>query len=212
MFNVVRTQPAPDVRNNYRSEEVVFELEKIFYGKCYLCEDIVSDPQIDHFIPVEIDKTKKYDWNNLYYSCGRCNSIKGTTTDLLDCCNPDIDVSKKIKCLCGVKKTDDVIVEAQSDDVQTINTAQLLHRCYNEENTAIRCISRKQLHERIFQKYTDFLLHSNKLYDISASEREQNIAKKELQNMIDIAFPFSIFWKWHIKSEPFLSAQISGGL
>ena len=61
MFNVIRTKPALDVKKIYLSEEVVFELEKIFYGKCYLCEDVVSDPQIDHFIPVEIDKTKKYD-------------------------------------------------------------------------------------------------------------------------------------------------------
>jgi len=204
MFKVVRSQPGPDVKKNYLSKEVVFELEKIFYGKCYLCEDIVADPQIDHFIPVETDKNKKYDWNNLYYACSRCNNIKGTASDLLDCCDPNIDVFKAIKCLCATNKIDDVLVEAQTDDVKTQNTAQLLHRCYNENNTAIRCISRKQLHERIFQKYSKFLFQSNKLYDISSSEKEKDTAVGELENMIDMAYPFSVFWKWHIKSDTFL--------
>ena len=203
MFNVVRTQPAPDVKKDYLSPQVVFELEKIFYGKCYLCEDIVSNPQIDHFIPVEVDETKKYDWNNLYYSCGRCNSIKGTATDLLDCCNSETDVFNEIKCLCTTNKADDVWVEPQSNDVKTKNTANLLHRCYNENNTAIRCISRKQLHERIFTKYTEFLEQSNKLMD--CPENEQTRAKQQLQNMTDVAYPFSVFWKWHILSDTFLS-------
>jgi len=208
MFNVVRTQPALDVKKNYLSQQVIFELEKIFYGKCYLCEDVVSDPQIDHFIPVEVDETKKYDWNNLYYSCSRCNSIKGTATNLLDCCDPEIDVFSEIKCLCAKNKTDDVLVEPQSNDVKTKNTAQLLHRCYNENNTAIRCISRKQLHERIFTKYSDFLEQTNKLFDIDCPENEQTRAKQQLQNMSDVAYPFSVFWKWHILSDTFLSSII----
>ena len=206
MFNVVRTQPGPDVKKNYLSPEVVFELERIFYGKCYLCEDVVSDPQIDHFIPRDVDKSKEFDWNNLYYSCRRCNTIKSTTTDLLDCCNPTIDVFQAIKCLCATNKTDDVLVEPQSNDVKTKNTAQLLHRCYNENNTAIRCISRKQLHERIFIKYSEFLEQSNKLFDIDCPENEQSRAKQQLQNMTGISYPFSVFWKWHIKSDTFLSA------
>lgn len=207
MFNVVRSLSAPDVKKNYLSKEVIFELEKIFYGKCYLCEDIVADPQIDHFIPVETDENKKYDWNNLYYACSRCNNIKSTASDLLDCCDPNINVFEAIKCLCATNKTDDVLVEAQNNDVKTQNTAQLLHRCYNENNTAIRCISRKQLHERIFQKYSEFLFQSNKLYDISSSEKEKNRAKEELTRMTNVTYPFSVFWKWHIKSDTFLSAQ-----
>jgi hypothetical protein len=204
MFNVIRSQNTPDVKKNYLSNEVIFALEKIFYGKCYLCEDVVAHPQIDHFIPVEIDITKKYDWNNLYYSCPRCNSIKSTTTGLLDCCDEKFDVFKAIKCLCATNKTEDVLVEAQTDDVKTKNTAQLLNRCYNEKNTAIRCISRKQLHEKIFQRYSEFLIQSNKLYDVSSSKREKDNAKDELKDMMDVSYPFSVFWKWHLLTDNFL--------
>jgi len=205
MFNVTRTHPAPDVKKDYLKPEVVFELERLFYGKCYLCEDVVSDPQIDHFLPVELDSTKKYDWDNLYYSCGRCNNLKGTATNLLDCCDPEIDVRKEIKCLCTKSKADDVLVVPQSPNLKTRNTAQLLHRCYNENNTAIRCISRKQLHERIFHRYAEFLEQSNKLFDINCPEKEKAKAQQQLQNMTDVSYPFSVFWKWHILSDSFLS-------
>ena len=209
MFNVVRTKPALDVKKNYLSDEVVFELEKIFYGKCYLCEDVVSDPQIDHFIPKDVDKSKEFDWNNLYYSCRRCNTIKSTTTCLLDCCDPQVDIFKAIKCLCAPNITDDVLVEPQNSDIKTQNTANLLHHCYNEDNTAIRCISRKQLHERIFIEYVEFLKQSNKLFDPDCSENEKVKAKQQLQNMIDVSYPFSVFWKWHILSDEFLSSKLS---
>ena len=211
MFNVTRTYPAPNIKQNYLSVEVISELEKIFYGKCYLCERIVTDPEVDHFIPTSAGGGK-YDWDNLYYSCRRCNSIKRETSNLLDCCDPSVDVSEKIKCMCPETKIGDMLVEAQSSDVKVKNTAQLLHRCYNESDTGIRHISRKRLHQIIYEKYDKFLAQSNILYDISSSEKEQNLAKTELQNMTDIAYPFSIFWKWHIKSEPFLSAQIPEGL
>ena len=208
MFNVKRPQPGPDVKRNYLSDEIVFELEKIFYGKCYLCEDMVAHPQIDHFIPVEIDATKRYEWSNLYYSCPRCNNIKSTACDLLDCCDEKTDVFKQIKCLCATNTTDDVLVEAQSDDIKTQNTVRLLYRCYNENNTAIRCISRKQLHEKIFRKYAEFLEHSIKLYDLSCTDDEKQKSKEHLKNMADVSYPFSALWKWHIAIDRFLSTQI----
>jgi hypothetical protein len=207
MFNVKRTQPGPDVRKNYLSNEVIFELEKIFYGKCYLCEDLAAHPQIDHFIPVEADKTKKYEWANLYYSCSRCNNIKSAAIGLLDCCDETIDISKQIKCLCVTNKNDDVLIEAQNQDAKTVNTANLLYRCYNENDTAIRCISRKQLHERIFLRYAEFLEQSNKLFDLSCFDGEKEKAKGHLKNMTDVSYPFSAFWKWHILSDTFLSEQ-----
>jgi hypothetical protein len=137
MFNVVRTQPAPGVKKNYLSPEVV---------------------------------------------------------------------SNEMKCLCATNKAEDILVEPQSNDVKTKDTAQLLYRCYNKNNTAIRCISRKQLHERIFIKYSEFLKQSNKLFDIDCPEKEKNRAKQQLQNMTDVSYPFSAFWKWHILDDTFLSA------
>ena len=55
MFNVTRTQPAPDSlknKNGYAGDDVLNELRLIFFDKCYLCE--ISEPtslNIEHFIP-----------------------------------------------------------------------------------------------------------------------------------------------------------------
>jgi hypothetical protein len=201
MFNVTRPQPGPDCSTDYRTEEVVIALKDMFYGKCYLCEDEVSDPVVEHFIPHGGDSVKQYDWNNLYYACHRCNSIKGITTDLLDCCDSTIDISHSIKCFCPSIPNENIVVEAQRDDAKTQNTARLLDRCYNEDNTGIRGISREMLHEKLFDYYCKFISCRQRLKNRDALPKEKEEAKGHLMQMKDISYPFSIFWKWHILSD-----------
>ncbi|WP_170994934.1 HNH endonuclease, partial [Escherichia coli] len=80
MFNVIRTYPAPDciARNRYNDTDVTEVLKPLFYAKCYLCErNEVQDAEVEHLIPHEGDDNLKYNWVNLFYSCSRCNGIKG---------------------------------------------------------------------------------------------------------------------------------------
>jgi hypothetical protein len=182
----------------------------MFYGKCYLCEDEVSDPVVEHFIPHEGDRAKEYNWNNLYYSCHRCNNIKSKTKNLLDCCDASIDISRAIKCQCPGIPDQDVIIEAQDTSPETQNTAKLLDRCYNEENTGIRAISREALHEKLFDHYFDFIKYRRIIKSKDSTPREKVNAKEHLENMMDISYPFSVFWKWHILCDVFLSNQLAG--
>ncbi|MDR0409049.1 MAG: HNH endonuclease, partial [Spirochaetaceae bacterium] len=164
-------------------------------------------PVVEHFIPHKENKELKYDWKNLYYSCHRCNSIKGVEKDILDCCDDSVDVSKSVKCLCSSVPDDDIKVEAQNADQKTQNTANLLHRCYNENNTGIRSISRECLHDSIFEMYCDFITHRRILKNRDALQSEKADALEHLKNMVEDSYPFSIFWKWHIKSEPSLTKK-----
>jgi hypothetical protein len=134
-----------------------------------------------------------------------CNTIKGVEKNLLDCCDASIDVSKSIKCLCSSVVDDDIKVEAQSNDQKTQNTADLLHRCYNENNTGIRSITREYLHESIYEGYCGFLKYRVILKNRDALPSEKTDALEHLKNMVKDSYPFSIFWKWHIKSDSFLS-------
>ena len=88
MFNVTRPiqAPAPLANNCYNHPDVLSALKPMFHGKCYLCErDELHDVEIEHFDPHMGDDTKKYDWDNLFYSCSRCNSLKSNThTNLLN--------------------------------------------------------------------------------------------------------------------------------
>jgi uncharacterized protein (TIGR02646 family) len=218
MFKVTRPHPGPNCSKNYRSKEVVAALQRIFHGKCYLCEDEVADPVVEHFIPHEGDRVKKYDWNNLYYACHRCNNIKGTTTtELLDCCDVSIDVFKAVKCLSPSVPDDDIIIEPQDTQDKTKNTAALLKKCYNENNTEIRRISRANLHEKIFDYYTQFITYRMILKSRDSLCAEKNDAQEHIRNMMRISYPFSVFWRWHVLSDSricdiFQSAILNGEL
>ena len=213
MFNVVRL-PFNLTKSNFHSSEVLLELQRIFHKKCYLCEDIVHNPDKEHFIAKSNDITKEYDWNNLYYACKRCNSIKKNIIDsenlqILDCCDDAIDVSMAIKCLCTSVYNDDFVVIPQLNDEITQNTAVLLHHCYNADN-ANYGISRDFLHEQIFAEFVEFINYRMIVKSQKSLQSEKETAIKHLKRMSQDSYPFSIFWKWHIKSDAFLSTQIYG--
>jgi hypothetical protein len=127
VWTVDRPQPGPTF-SSYDEPIVLHTLRIIFLEKCYLCENIVSDPEVEHFIPKSYDTTKTNDWNNLYYACPRCNGIKGHDyTPLLDCCNSADNVSPSVKCQCPSIPGDDVLVEAQNTRAETIITSSLVY-------------------------------------------------------------------------------------
>lgn len=214
VFNTIRQIETPDCLNagKYNTQEVVSILEPMFFGKCYLCEqDELSDPEIEHFDPHEGDISKKYDWNNLFYSCSRCNSIKGTTyKNLLDCCNQNIDVFRRIKCT--VPSTPDDVVGVVAMDVldcdKTNRTVALLYECYNSKNTALRGITRSVLIENLFDHYAKYLSYRSVLRDKRSTDEEKEHAKGRIKSMLKVAFPFSVFWRWHLLSDTLLKDQL----
>jgi len=212
MFNVERVAPAPASlnRNQYNTEDVVDILEPMFHGKCYLCEqDELTDPEIEHFDPHMGDEAKKYDWENLYYSCGRCNSIKGTRhTNLLDCCDNNIDVLRGIKCLLPSCPDSDISISTQLNNLQANNTVELLNRCYNEKNTPLRGITRVVLMDKLFELHVEFQQYRLTLKKKKYTPDEKALAKARLKEMIKDRYPFSVFWRWYVLSDSFLSEQL----
>ena len=214
MFNTTRSQDVPEClnKNQYNTKEVVDLLEPMFHGKCYLCEqDELSDPEIEHFDPHKGDLNKKYNWDNLYYSCGRCNSIKGTThINLLDCCDKNINVFKEIKCLLPSVPDGNVTVTATSNnhEIKSKNTIALLEKCYNETGTPLRGITRTVLMEDLFAHYTEYLSYRVSLRDKRTSDEEKAHAKGRLKSMLKVSFPFSVFWRWHLLSDSFLKKEL----
>lgn len=214
MFNVERVAPAPASlnRNQYNTKDVVDILEPMFHGKCYLCEqDELTDPEIEHFDPHMGDETKKYNWGNLYYSCGRCNSIKGTRhTNLLDCCDINIDVLRGIKCLLPSCPDSDILISTQLNNPQANNTVELLNRCYNEKNTPLRGITRVVLMDKLFELHVEFQQYRLTLKKKKYTPQEKALAKDRLTVMIKDYYPFSVFWRWHVLSDSFLREELDG--
>ena len=70
-------------------------MRKDFHDKCYICElKNLQDPQVEHLLPHKNGKypERKFDWNNLFLSCGHCNSVKNQKKydeGIIDCCKVD---------------------------------------------------------------------------------------------------------------------------
>ncbi len=64
---------------SYKKDDVAEQLASDFRGKCYLCEmDELQSIEVEHLRPHHNgrDRDRMFDWNNLFYSCSHCNSVK----------------------------------------------------------------------------------------------------------------------------------------
>lgn len=103
MVKVERSFPAPaslaeeakKVNGKYDRQDVIERLRQDFHNKCYICEmKGLQDPNVEHLLPHKSGKyqDRKYDWENLFWSCGHCNGIKNSSKydeGIIDCCNTD---------------------------------------------------------------------------------------------------------------------------
>jgi len=215
MFNVTRTYPAPSsiAKKQYNKEDVLAALQPMFFEKCYLCErDEIHDVEVEHFVPHQSNIALKYDWDNLYYSCSRCNSIKSNThINLLDCADGSVDVSSMISCMMPSAPDEKVKVEATSavPCANTTNTVTLLEQCYNLENTALRGISRDSLMDQMWEHFTDLLIARQVLRKKKSGRTAKAAAEETIEAMLDVTHPFSIFWQYYYLNDVFLVEHYS---
>lgn len=148
MVQVERSFPAPasleieskKASGKYDKPDVVNQLKEDFNDKCYICEmNNLQDPEVEHLLPHENGKypDRKFDWNNLFWSCGHCNKVKNQkkyATGIIDCCvtNPEEMIIFRLK---------DGNVEVVSKDVnneKAVLTATLVYEVFNLKNTGMR--------------------------------------------------------------------------
>ncbi len=122
-------------------ENVRVKLKKDFLNKCYICESRGIVSEIDHFKPwIGENIDLKFEWNNLFYSCGYCNGKKSSVYNnscdnmILDCTNPKEDVEncliyKKAKNLKS--KFDISVAKEFENDNKVLKTAEFLNKIYN---------------------------------------------------------------------------------
>lgn len=118
MVKVERSFPAPEslaeeakkVTGRYDKQDVIERLKKDFHNKCYICEmKNLQDPNVEHLLPHKKGKypERKFDWENLFWSCGHCNSVKNSSKyneGIIDCCRQE-DGSQHLQhlndAMCG---------------------------------------------------------------------------------------------------------------
>ena len=75
---------------------------EVVQGICELKN--LQDPQVEHLLPHKNGKypERKFDWNNLFWSCSHCNGIKNQKKyddGIIDCCknDPELMMTFKLK-------------------------------------------------------------------------------------------------------------------
>lgn len=216
MFSVTRPTTFPKSltksTKDYRAADVVEVLQDIFFAKCYLCErQGFPDVNIEHRDPHLGNDAKKYDWHNLFYACVRCNSIKGDThINILDCCQ-SIDVSQAIELHCPIVNNEAHKITVQlgnlPNSLEVSSTIELLNKCFNQTNTALRGISRHSLIKEIQKYQIQLSILKNKLLypELPLTSKTKTEILEQLKAMCDKEFPFSAFWKWAITRDDDLS-------
>lgn len=194
---------------NYRGFDVVQRLREDFHEKCYLCEiDKVQDPQIEHLKAHHNgqDRDRMFDWNNLFFSCSHCNSIKNRRIyeeSVLDCCReePERYISQEL-----LDSHVRVLPLNESDEARM--TAQLITECFERTNTGIR------IHACNIR--VNALQETMSIFYRNLCEYAKNPTPKinaTLLGMLDRSYKFAGFTRTyirqHIEDYPFLADAIA---
>src|ERR1035437_5502678 len=119
----------------YDTPPIRLAISQSFFDKCYLCEKDSSNFNIEHLKSHQnVNRALKFDWNNLFYCCRNCNSIKSTTYDnILDCCDFTTIITNVISFDMDNQDIEKIAanITTNNNSQQVISTVQLLNFCYD---------------------------------------------------------------------------------
>lgn len=194
---------------HYNDDTVTTALKKDFFTKCYICEEFTRKHyEVDHFYPQNSYPHLINDYDNLYYSCEKCNSLRpkkqNTTSEneILDCCC--VDPEQYISLRLNTKECKVDIDKIKSDrklDYLIDNTIIFLHRIYNGEgSTSNSC---EDLKEDIKDEIEGF----RKKLDKYEKTKLKRASLKEIKKDLDISSSYSTFKRWIVRDNDNLNIK-----
>ena len=205
MVKIVRSFPAPvslqeeakKKGGSYEKNDVVEQLKKDFHNKCYICEmDKLQDPQVEHLLPHLDGKypKRKFDWNNLFWSCGHCNNVKNQRIydeGIIDCCKDDPEEMVIFRL-----QENEIDIHAINDkNRQAVLTAKLITEVFNLKNTGMR------VYKSDF-RFQELNREMNKLYDSLEEMKEpsqQKLALRKVKSLLRRESKFAAFKRNYIR-------------
>lgn len=143
MVKCERTFPAPlslSKRKSYNEADTIQQLKEVFHDKCYICEmQGLQDGIPEHLVPHKNENEDlKFNWENLFWACNRCNSIKNNPKyegKIIDCCK--VDPEKHLRSVYEPHEGK-IMVKARDTSETSTMTAQLITESFNLDNTGLR--------------------------------------------------------------------------
>ena len=200
------------VHGSYASEDVISQLKKDFHSKCYLCElKDLTDIEVEHLLPHYNRKIKErvFDWNNLFYACPHCNSIKNDRIydeKIIDCCK--VDPESLLDHIYQEGKVNVRPHDPDTQDEKVLMTADLLENCFEKSNTGIRIFQCQERVNRLAETM-------NALYKTLEALKKPTSKQylRALKGMLSREYKFSGFTRYYVRSHieeyPQLSDKIS---
>lgn len=198
---------------SYTSEDVISQLKQDFNSKCYLCElKDLTDIEVEHLLPHynRTIKERVFDWNNLFYACPHCNSIKNNRIydeKVLDCCK--VDPESLLDHIYQEGKVNVRPHDPATQDEKVLMTADLLTNCFEKSNTGIRIFQCQERVNRLAETM-------NALYRTLEALKKKPTSKRylgALKGMISREYKFAGFTRYYVRSHieeyPQLSDKIS---
>ena len=206
MVRIWRSYPAPaslaieeeKTNGKYNIADVTEQLRRDFIDKCYICEiKPVTDPEVEHRLPHKNNSVpgRKFNWDNLYWSCRHCNLIKARPkydSGILDCCKYDPE-----EHLMHQLQNSTVAVSAVDPfNREALLAAELIGESFNLKNSGIR-IAACQARLNELQK------EMGKLYTALGKYRdnpESKLCRKNVQVLLRKEGAFAAFKRFYVKS------------
>ncbi|EXH48833.1 HNH endonuclease [Acinetobacter baumannii] len=221
MFEIIRSLPAPTdlAKNKYNTAPIVEALAEICYSKCYLCEnDEVQEVEVEHFLPHSKHPHLKFEWDNLFYSCKRCNRIKGDNYEyILNPCDSSHNVFRNIRLIPPSRLNDEITIENLCPESDSLHpnvekTRDLLEKCFNDVSTPARRISRTDLINRLLDELAEILQIRGRLKSKRLTPNEENEEIEKLKKMTSPQYPFSAFWRWYVLDDLLLFSKMGSNI
>lgn len=188
-------------KNNgsYNKPEVVEALKLIFNKKCYICESKkVTTYNIEHFRPhKDIDRDLKFDFDNLFLSCGHCNNIKlGKYENILDCRKIDVDELIAFRKKGNFAWNEKIEIVPLQHSTQIDETVELLKRVY-EGTTDMKKIESVNIRKELRIEIIKFIEAINEYEEADGEDKED--AKELIKKHLKYNSPFAAFKRWIVR-------------
>ncbi|GBC62810.1 HNH endonuclease [Desulfonema ishimotonii] len=144
---------------DYKCGDVLERLKEDFRNKCYLCESKAPNTiNVEHFIPHRGDTDLKFDWANLFLSCGHCNNTKLAKPEydhILNCTDPEHDVENRIRYEIKPFPKEKAHITALDEAAEVRNTVFLLEAVYNG-TTPLKSIESENIRKNLLDEIIRF--------------------------------------------------------
>ena len=191
MIKVERSQPAPESLaveaqkkdGQYNRPDVTERLRHDFHDKCYICGiQGLQDPVVEHRLPHKngLYHDRKFDWNNLFWSCGHCNGVKNRgkyDEGIIDCCARDPEGLLEFEW-----DEKNVSVSAVNpNDAEAKLTAELLYEVFNVRNTGTRVITSRVRFNSLLEQMNIVIKALDKYKEHPELKHNQRMLRAHLQ-------------------------------